>query len=937
MIEVRNLHKDYTSKNGQVVHALQGLSIRLPSTGMLFILGKSGSGKSTLLNVLSGLDQFDNGDIFICGKNSKTFSKEDLDAYRNTYIGFIFQDFHLLDDFTVKENIDLALEIQAQEPCAALFEKLLTELDLKEIAGRQPGELSGGQKQRVAIARALIKNPRILFADEPTGNLDSKTGKLLLDYLTTQKKDRLIVIVTHDRANAEHYADRLIELEDGHIVKDSHRVTIAENNVVWEECVAAISPDYVLGDKDLTNINKILDKKGEVVLKKGESTHFVSTRVEYMDSKMAFEPKKSFLPFDKNLKLASKHIKSKRTRFTVTVLLIILSFSLLGIAQILSVYDMVASTDSGFDYYGINNIQLKQGMLEKNGFFKRRNNVISAQTYDRLQKDLPDTKFLEYYPSSLLKLDSAYHYKLLNSKFNGVLVCDKAGIESLGFSIIGKEPAEDSSEVMITDYALIGLLLADVSIVLPTTDLDMLMSDPHSTNITLQDIQLVKMLLADDWQKLISNASTAEITHLIDIVAHLVVGHKLRLLNHTFDLSGIIRTGVEQYLPLLAMDSEEIDPSQAIKFDFERNNYHHNLYVAADFFPKLFEILTFVDIKDINTFKFMQQSFFENTHLEVRNTYINNYINNNKLQEYNKHSYHLEVTYFQGYNKQSRLKDNEIIITEYGIRNATKISFSSLQPDIECPELTVFLNLPNDRGKECTFKIVGVIKASHIYNAQGNDTTFTPDATFIVSDNLYAEITDSNTYLDALYFSLPQERDKRLEIIKYLSDTSTNGNQVYHVSEISDVLYAISDVLYITKSVFELASFVIGAFSLILLANFMVNAVYNKKKEIGILRALGCTRKNISTLFLTQAAFIGLLAVIGSTLFTIIGVKVINLLFVKNFSVYFGTSMIEGLLLLHLTIVPFAIIYALVTAMIFIATYLPIKKVSKLTPIEAIR
>ena len=159
MIELKNVSKTYKSKKGKSTKALDDVSITFAKKGMTFILGKSGSGKSTLLNLLGGLDKYDSGDILFLGKSSKNFKYEDFDSYRNTYVGFIFQEFNLLEDYDVYENIILALQLQQKEIKEKEIDDLLEKLELKDLKLRKVNELSGGQKQRVAIARALIDYP----------------------------------------------------------------------------------------------------------------------------------------------------------------------------------------------------------------------------------------------------------------------------------------------------------------------------------------------------------------------------------------------------------------------------------------------------------------------------------------------------------------------------------------------------------------------------------------------------------------------------------------------------------------------------------------------------------------------------------------------------------------------------------------------------------
>ena len=234
MLEMRNISKTYRAKAGVSVRALDRVSLTFGETGMIFLLGKSGSGKSTLLNVIGGLDSFDEGEVIIKGRSSQKFKKSDFDAYRNTFIGFIFQEYNILDEFSVGANIALALELQGKKATDEAINNILEQVELLDYANRKPNELSGGQKQRIAIARALIKEPEIIMADEPTGALDSTTGKQVLETLKKLSKTKLVLVVSHDREFAETYGDRIIELADGRVISDMTQ-TVEEKEVLVEE------------------------------------------------------------------------------------------------------------------------------------------------------------------------------------------------------------------------------------------------------------------------------------------------------------------------------------------------------------------------------------------------------------------------------------------------------------------------------------------------------------------------------------------------------------------------------------------------------------------------------------------------------------------------------------------------------------------------------
>ena len=175
MLETRNLKKVYKTKKGVSVTALNDASIKFPEKGLVFLLGKSGSGKSTLLNLLGGLDKCDEGEIIIKGVSSKDFKQSHFDSYRNTYVGFIFQEYNVLEEFSVGANIALAIELQGKKATDEEINRILKQVDLEGFGDRKPNELSGGQKQRVAIARALVKQPvslvltlSLIHISEPT-------------------------------------------------------------------------------------------------------------------------------------------------------------------------------------------------------------------------------------------------------------------------------------------------------------------------------------------------------------------------------------------------------------------------------------------------------------------------------------------------------------------------------------------------------------------------------------------------------------------------------------------------------------------------------------------------------------------------------------------------------------------------------------------------
>ena len=223
MISIKSLHKYFNKNNQNEIHVINDINLDLPEQGMVALFGRSGCGKTTLLNAIGGLDKTHSGSILIDGKDAR----KNPDVIRNQYIGYIFQNYNLNNQQTCFENVANALRLCGMTNKAEIEERVMAALanvGMDKYKSRTPDTLSGGQMQRIAIARAIVKNPKIILADEPTGNLDEANTIQVMDLLKKIAESHLVILVTHEANLVDFYCDKVIELSDGKIVstRDNH-------------------------------------------------------------------------------------------------------------------------------------------------------------------------------------------------------------------------------------------------------------------------------------------------------------------------------------------------------------------------------------------------------------------------------------------------------------------------------------------------------------------------------------------------------------------------------------------------------------------------------------------------------------------------------------------------------------------------------------------
>ena len=430
MINVKKISKIYKSDDTPVF-ALRNVSLSLPSKGLVFIVGKSGSGKSTLLNMLAGFDKPNHGNIFYGDTNLKKLSATELDYYRNSVVGFVFQDYCLIETFTVKQNIEIAFDYKKEKKSNEAISEILKSVGLQGFEDRYPRQLSAGQKQRVAIARALAKDSKIILADEPTGNLDNKTTTQILDLLKEISEQRLVVVVSHSKEDALLYGERIIEISSGQIVSDCKKNDLYDNSFAIKQNTICLPNKKRLKDSELEEINELIKKeKGSVSFVKSKEK-FTSHNDVYNSEHL--EIKKTKMGFKNMLKYSWLFFKNQLFSFFLVVFIVTFLITTLSLSLQFGTYDgkdqyaaaISKAQDSSLVMVQDGNLEMEEDINNTTFMFR-----FDAKNAEKLKKEY-DYKSYDlynfYFPitgTSSTKATYTYASPGYLSVINTLLVCD---------------------------------------------------------------------------------------------------------------------------------------------------------------------------------------------------------------------------------------------------------------------------------------------------------------------------------------------------------------------------------------------------------------------------------------------------------------------------------------------------------------------------------
>ncbi|MCM1368160.1 MAG: macrolide ABC transporter ATP-binding protein/permease [Roseburia sp.] len=472
LLKLENIKKTYGTDTGVTFRALKDVSLSFGDKGLVFIVGRSGSGKSTLLNIIGGLDKPDSGNIIVGDVNVSEMTGKQVDAYRNTVIGFVFQDFNLVTSMNVFDNVKLALDLQSKVDDGNV-ENALAAVGMSDKAHSRVLNLSGGQKQRVAIARALVKKPQIILADEPTGALDSRTGEEVMDIFRTLAEEKLVVVVTHDMEKAVAYGDRIIEMRDGNVYRDvergeaTARTEDKENSPFVLPNLIKLENGKKIGDDEVRQLNETLYDSGKsfvfverdplkvqaLIPQAGESVRSDSATagfkpyVEKQTESAHIDLIDSRLPVRGKIKLGLSNLSVKKLKMILTVILSVFTFVLFAVAMSFNFYDLpqaVAQTVNKGNEKTVAIVRDSGGELGK---------ISDAQAADFYSGN-SDITFYEQ-----RSLGMAVTYKIYNgfTGFDGVYEVDS--IKDFGYTVIaGSDIPKNYNTVIISQYAAEKLL-----------------------------------------------------------------------------------------------------------------------------------------------------------------------------------------------------------------------------------------------------------------------------------------------------------------------------------------------------------------------------------------------------------------------------------------------------------------------------------------------
>lgn len=884
MLELININKTYKTKNGVTHRALIDVNLYFEATGLNFIVGKSGSGKSTLLNIIGGLDTPNSGDISILGNSLKMLSGEQADSYRNSLVGFIFQDFNLIDNLTIKENILLSLNLQKRKD-DEYFNHIVERLGLQDYLNRLPFELSGGQKQRVAIARAMVKKPKILLVDEPTGSLDSASGKEIFDILVELSKEMLLIVVTHDRETAESLCDRMIEIADGEIVKDLFRTELeVEEKISTINSVVRIEKGYQLDENNLDSINKKLQNNYSdsfVVIENNENkvkamspyimkaiaeyktqaTSFIAYKPNKDNEKKEIDIVKGKMPIKESVKLAYSNMKRRKLRLASIIFMLILSMLFMGFVSSFNNYDMISSQAKAMkkSQEKFVNIKSINGLLteKKLNVIKENNNYVDFFKKFNVSQKIEGYNVEEENVFVKGEYVSPSDFKF----FSGFIECDDISKLSLNM-LHGAGTINAMNEIIISDYAAEHLLRG---------------MDAYSTQ-SVADLIGTKIVINEISKTIVGVYDTG----FDKIKPYLLRGLSLKNL-YIFSLSTKEENMLGNYLDnSYSMYSYYITKDGGVE-SISKDLHPNSIYMDAE------NIYTQTCKPQMQVVEYLE---------------VDNSVQDDKAIYLSKS---VIANIYMGRLSHKDYSDNDIIAMAKEFNsNKKRVCFST---NINDQTVTVTLG---------EFKIKGIITSSENGVINDNDSVIVLNNTIL---DEYRKLAIQNFSLVSS-FSDNYKQNKSLLNMGLEYDLELSNATINAYSGLNEMLSVMSTVISVINAVIIILIF-------ILLMMFISNSVSRCNREIGTLRALGSSKYGVFKVFVWEAIIMVFSALIVATVILFILSAIINSVLSSIITVPIMFANIRFVSIVQMVL--------LTVAMAAVSLLLPFRKYLKMNIIDAIR
>ena len=867
MISIIDLTKEYKKKNNKR-KALDNINLTLPNQGLVFITGSSGSGKTTLLNLIGALDKPTQGKILINNQDITKLNKRKLSYYRNTYVSFIFQDYNLISNLNLEENINLALNIQSKKKNKEQITNIINKVGLNGLEKRNVNNLSGGEKQRVAIARALVKNSKLILADEPTGNLDLENTKYIFDLLKEISKDKLVLVVTHNLDLAKKYCDQIINLEDG----------------------------------------KITNNKTKNDLKIDTET---------------FSLEKSKLSFFQAIKLSLRNLKNKKLKLLTMIILTSICLTTLGLSLTLTKYDINKTHANAMLNNNVTRIEIDK-QIENQSFTKAspvttftENEIkdlskIIKKDFTTVSKMNEDNSYLSYEFVDELDNEIPMSYYDLEKEDTLFLKYNQSKLNEL--SILGSLPT-NSNEILIhkvfADYIIKkGIYISEIvnkkeeTIKYLPTSYEQIINDKKKIKFGTSYL-IISGIINEDLTKYepLKNISSDEmlvnpselykefITKFNNQISEVIV-------NDTF------------------FDTISLKKNTILSKDFYKEGI---TYEDKFIYPKgqtaiIDNVVKYLDGTTVKETSLLNQNEVLISSTLLDELYDNKY-SNNLFERIKKET--------EKYNNLVKKREELIkqLESELEENNELEIEYPEEIPPIDKEQIIInytneFLKTKGIIGKTITLEI------NDLY-LRTQETKNKVIGTFIIKGYAYEDIntyyskdTILNNYMrtnheeTSIYFD-ETNYDNLINIFnKFPSENSKYTSKTIYSNSIIELTKVVNKV----SNIFKYISIGTLIFTIILFSYFNISTVNYNKKNIGILKSLGAKNIDIYKIYYLESLLLGLLSlVLSSSLCYILVILFNNIISTKLFisikPIIFNISIIPTLfiIILVLTIISFII------------------------------